>query len=85
MTSTDLLLARAATITAKCQVLIPKELRKQAGFREGAKVMVLAFKDRIELRPLKKATERLYPALASEPLLARDWNSKEDNDAWKDL
>jgi hypothetical protein len=29
--------------------------------------------------------ERLYPALASEAVLQRDWLSPEEDEAWRDL
>lgn len=29
--------------------------------------------------------EKLFPALASEKSLAKDWNSKEEDEAWKKL
>jgi len=76
---------KTATITGKGQVAIPKELRKSKEFREGAKVVILAFNDRIELRPLKQISEKLFTAIASEKTLAKNWLSKEDEEAWKDL
>ena len=76
---------RTITITSKGQIAIPKELRKLKGFKEGAKVAVIAFKDRIELRPIRHFSERMLPALISEKALAKDWLSKEDEEAWKDL
>lgn len=74
---------KSATVTGKGQVAIPKELRKKAGFTEGARVAVLAFSDRIELRPLKEIERRL-PALLSEKAL-KDWKTPEEDAAWKDL
>lgn len=76
---------RTVTVTAKGQIAIPKEIRKLKGFKEGSKVAILAFSDRIELRPMIKFSERMYPALMSEKALAKDWLSKEDEEAWKDL
>lgn len=46
---------------------------------------ILAFKDRVELRPMRKINERMLTALASEKTLAKDWSSKEEDEAWKDL
>jgi len=76
---------RTATITEKGQVAIPQELRKSKGFEKGAKVVILAFSNRIELRPMKQISEKLFTAIASEKSLAKDWLSKEDEAAWKDL
>jgi len=76
---------RTATITKKGQVVIPKELRESKEFKEGAKVIILAFSDRIELRPMKQISEKLFTAIASEKSLAKNWLSREDEKAWKDL
>ena len=76
---------RTAKITEKGQIAIPKQLRESKGFKVGSKVAVFAFKDRIELRPLKQVSEKLFPALASEKSLAKGWNSKKDDATWKNL
>jgi AbrB family looped-hinge helix DNA binding protein len=76
---------KTATITDKGQIAIPKELRESKEFKEGAKVVILAFSDRIELRPLKQISDKLFTAIASEKSLAKNWLSKEDEKAWKDL
>ena len=76
---------RTATITEKGQVAIPKELRDSKEFKEGAKVIILAFSDRIELRPMKQISDKLFAAIASEKSLAKNWLSREDEKAWKDL
>lgn len=76
---------RTATITEKGQIAIPKEIRKTKGFKKGEKIAVLAFENKIELRPLKEINEKLFPALASEKALAKEWNTKEEDKAWKHL
>jgi len=78
---------RTATITEKGQICIPNTARNLAGFREGTKISVVVYKDRVELRPLKKENmnEALLCMLASESALAKNWLSKEDEEAWKDL
>jgi hypothetical protein len=55
------------------------------GFKEGSKVSILVYPDRVELRPMKQVSEQLFTALASEEVLAKEWNTKEEDDAWKDL
>jgi len=72
---------RSATITEKGQIAIPKDVRQIKGFKKGSKIAVLAFDDHIELRPMKQ----LSNAIASEKSLAKHWNSKEDDKAWKHL
>ncbi len=78
---------RTATITQKGQICIPNVARNLAGFKEGAKISIVVYTDRVELRPLGKEnmSEALLSMLASEEALAKNWLSKEDEEAWKDL
>ncbi len=78
---------RTATITQKGQICIPNIARNLAGFKEGTKISIAVYADRVELRPLKKEkfSEALLCMLASEKALAKNWLSKEDEEAWKDL
>jgi len=76
---------KSATITSKGQIAIPKDIRDISGFKEGNKIAILAFEDRIEIRPMKQFQKKLQTALASEKSLAKDWLSKEDEEAWKNL
>lgn len=80
-----LLEMRTATITRKGQISIPKRIRDIEGFREGSKIVMFAYDDRIELRSMKQIDERMHTALASENILAKDWNTQEEDEAWKDL
>jgi len=76
---------RSVTITEKGQIVIPKHIREFEGFRSGSKLAILAFKDHLELRPLEKLSVGLSTALASEKVLANDWLSAGDDEAWKNL
>ena len=76
---------KSVTITEKGQIAIPKDIREIEGFELGSKVAILAFDDHVELRSIKELNENMITELASEKVLARDWNSKEDEEAWKDL
>ena len=80
-----LLEMRTATVTEKGQIAIPKSIRKLEGFKEGTKVAILAFNNNVELRPLKQFSEKMFSALASEKSLAKDWLTKKEDEAWKDL
>ena len=75
---------KTAKITEKGQIAIPKDIRELEGFKEGSKIAVLAFDDRIELRPLKAIKSGRIAALLSEKALAKDWSTKEDNQKRKD-
>ena len=76
---------KTAKITEKGQIAIPKDIRDIEGFKKGSKVAILAFEDRIELRPMKQMHEKMFTALASEKSLAKLWNTKEEDEAWKNL
>jgi len=76
---------RTVTITAKGQIVIPKAIRQKAGFKEGSKVAVITHKDRVELRPLPILSEAMEAALLSQETFAKEWDTPEEDEAWKDL
>ncbi|MFP4118215.1 MAG: AbrB/MazE/SpoVT family DNA-binding domain-containing protein [Candidatus Woesearchaeota archaeon] len=76
---------KSATITEKGQIAIPKDMRRLESFKTGSKIAILSFEDHIELRPLDQVDLKTKNAIASEKSLAKDWNSKKDEEAWKDL
>ena len=80
-----LLEMRNTIITSKGQISIPKRIRDLGEFKEGAKIATLAYEDRIELRPMEQVDKSMQTAFASEKVLAKDWNSKEEDEAWKNL
>lgn len=80
-----LLEMKTSKITSKGQIVLPKDIRKLEGFKEGTKVAILAFENRVELRPLRQVNEKMVTAIASEKSLTKDWLSKKEDDAWKDL
>lgn len=57
MAKTGLLEMKSATITSKGQITIPKELRKEGGFKTGAKVAIMSYDDRIEIRPMEEVSK----------------------------
>jgi len=76
---------KTVKITEKGQIVIPKMMRMLKGFRTGSKINVVSYDNKIELRPIEQTSENLLTALATENILAKDWNSKEDDEAWKNL
>lgn len=84
----DLIDLKTVKITAKGQIALPHDVRKN-GFRKGSKIAILAYGDHIELRPLKTINllqkEGMITALISESSLAKKWNTKEEDEAWKNL
>ena len=75
---------RTTKITGKGQICIPKEARIK-DFKIGSKISIIVYNDKIELRPLKKLSDAMMAMLLSENVLAKNWLSKEDEEAWKDL
>ena len=78
---------RTVKITKKGQISIPSTVRARAGFEEGSKVNVISYDDRVELRPMKKEkmSEAMLCAIMSEEALAKNWDTPEEDEAWKDL
>lgn len=76
---------KSVKITKKGQIAIPKDIRKLEGFKVGSKIAILAYEDKVELRPMNQVSDKMSTALATEKVLAKDWNSKEDEKAWKNL
>lgn len=75
---------KTVKITEKGQICIPSGARIN-GFEEGAKISIIVYKNKIELRPLKKMSEAMMSMISSERVLTKDWNTKEEDEAWKDL
>ena len=71
------------TITEKGQIVIPKSIRER--FSSGEKVAIISYEDRIELRPISSVNEALSCAYSAEKTLKKDWDSKEEDEAWKNL
>lgn len=76
---------KTATITSKGQICIPNTARHLEGFKEGSKINIIVYSDKVELRPMKKLSENMLSALISEEALAEAWNTPEEDEAWKDL
>lgn len=76
---------RTVTITSKGQVCIPNMARTLEGFKEGSKISVIVYSDKVELRPMKEMNDIMFAMLASEKVLAEAWNTPEEDEAWKDL
>ena len=78
---------RTVKITRKGQISIPSAVRTMAGFEEGAKVNVISYGDRVELRPMKKEkiSEAMMCYIMSEEALSKNWDTPEEDEAWKDL
>lgn len=76
---------KTVTITEKGQICIPNSARSLKCFKEGTKIGIIVYENKIELRPLKQIKKGMEYAIASEKALEEDWNSPEDEKAWKNL
>lgn len=76
---------RTIKITEKGQVCIPRKARDIAGFEEGSRVNLIVYSDKVEIRPMKNMSDAMFAMLVSEEVLAEAWNTKEEDEAWKDL
>lgn len=81
----DIIEMKTAKITNKGQISIPKDIRQLEGFKQGSKVAILAFKNKIEIRPLKEVDYDELSLLIAEKTFAKDWLSKEEDELWKNL
>jgi hypothetical protein len=80
----NLIDVKSATITEKGQVSLQICIRRQK-FKVGTKVAIIAYDDRIEIRPFQELKHQLETAYASEKTLAKDWNAKGEDKKWKNL
>ena len=71
-----------ARITSKGQMTIPKRIREAAHLLSGD-VMILEVEDGLVTMRKLPAGEDSYLKGVQETL--QEWNSPEDNDAWRDL
>jgi len=81
----DIIEIKTAKITEKGQIAIPKDIRKLEGFKEGNKVAILAYKNKIEIRPLKEIDYDTLNLLIAEKTFAKDWLTDEEDELWKNL
>jgi antitoxin PrlF len=69
-------------VTAKGQMTIPKRLRERCGIREGDTVMLEVVGDRIVLRKVAGPADDYLRGVEAG---LGEWNSAEDEQAWRDL
>ncbi|MBI4144771.1 AbrB/MazE/SpoVT family DNA-binding domain-containing protein [Candidatus Woesearchaeota archaeon] len=80
-------------VSSKGQIVIPEHLRKKLNIRKGTRLVLLTKKDTMVLtketdaeRALQRMDkEDLGWLFLNEQALAKDWDTKEEDEAWKDL
>jgi len=79
------------TVSKKGQIVLPKKIRNDLKISQGTKLLLVEEEGEINLKKVdellkkKKSKKVSFTLLASEKSLAKDWLSKEDEEAWKDL
>lgn len=74
------------TVSKKGQVVLPKKVREEMRVNQGSKLLLIEKEGKAvlsKLDPLLK--DKSFTLLASEKSLAKDWLSKKEEEAWKDL
>ena len=78
-------------ISDKGQISIPAKMREKAGLKKGDTLIIVGEGKKITLESASEIERRLnvlkksVTLLASEKSLAKDWLSKEEDEAWKNL
>jgi AbrB family looped-hinge helix DNA binding protein len=72
-----------ARITSKGQMTIPKRVRDAANLASGDVVLFEVEDGRVTMRKVSVGAEDAYLKGVQETL--SEWNSAEDEDAWRDL
>jgi len=74
------------TVSKKGQVVLPKNVREEMRIGDGSKLLLVEKSGKATLTKIDPLLqENLSTVLASEKSLAKDWLSKQEEEAWKDL
>lgn len=74
------------TVSRKGQVVLPKNVREEMRVNQGSKLLLIEKEGRVTLSKLDTLLkDKSFTLLTSEKSLAKDWLSKEEEKAWKDL
>jgi len=74
------------TVSKKGQVVLPKNVREEMRVSQGSKLLLVEKEGKATLSKLDALVkDKSFTLLASEKSLAKDWLSKEEEEAWKDL
>ena len=74
------------TVSRKGQVVLPKKVREDMQINQGSKLLLIEKEGKLTLSKLDSLLkDKSFTLLASEKSLAKDWLSKKEEDAWKNL
>ena len=80
-------------VSSRGQIVIPEHVRKKLGIKKGTRLVLRERKDTLVLTKESNA-EKLLGSMDKEDLgwlllaeqgLAKEWNTPEEDEAWKDL
>jgi len=83
--------AEIITVSKKGQIVLPKDIRETLGIISGSKLFLVQREDKLTLTKIEsllekeQSEEKFFTALVSEKSLAKNWLSKEEDKAWKNL
>jgi len=74
------------TVSGKGQIVLPKNVREELNINQGTKLLLVEKKGQIILSKTDEVLKKIpFTSLASEKSLAKDWLSKREEKAWKNL
>ena len=74
------------TVSKKGQVVLPKKVREEMKIDQGSKLLLIEKDGKATLSKLDSLLkDNSFTLLASERSLAKDWLSKEEEEAWANL
>ena len=74
------------TVSNKGQVVLPKKVREKMRIEKGSRLLLVEKEGKVTLSKLDTLMkDKSFTLLASEKSLAKDWLSKEEEEAWKGL
>jgi len=87
---------QTVTVSSKGQIVIPEEVRRELAIKDGTRLVLVERSGKIVLEKEKQLIikleklsqeekEKLGWLLLAESSLAKDWLTKEEDEAWKDL
>ena len=87
---------QTVTVSSKGQIVIPEEVRRELAIKDGTRLVLVERSGKIVLEKEKQLIikleklsqeekEKLGWLLLAESSLTKDWLTKEEDEAWKDL
>jgi AbrB family looped-hinge helix DNA binding protein len=75
---------KVSVVDRRGRLTIPGSLRKKMGVKEGDIFLIREEEERLVCEKISVSSS-FQMMQASERILSRDWNTSEEDEAWKDL